>query len=100
MDTPKPEFKGYTDSNGVNTPIPENLKPLTKVCKCCGKELPISAFQRYTNGYRSVCNECRNANNGVSPRFKDFASNELIQELRARGYRGELTFTKVTKVVI
>lgn len=62
----------------------------TKKCKCCGKELPITHFQRYAGGYRKICNECRRRESGATDKFKDFTSRELIDELKARGYEGEI----------
>lgn len=32
----------------------------TKICKVCGRELPIESFQRNGHGYTSVCQECSN----------------------------------------
>ena len=29
----------------------------TKVCKCCGKELPLNNFSKNAFGYTSVCKE-------------------------------------------
>lgn len=63
----------------------------TKKCSCCGKELPLSHFQRYAGGYRKICNECRRRESGATEKFKDFTSRELIDELKARGYEGQLT---------
>lgn len=62
----------------------------TKVCKCCGKEKPISEFSRKGNGYRSICKMCERHESGASEKFKDFTSRELIEELRNRGYKGTL----------
>ena len=70
--------------------VPETAKH-TKVCKCCGKELPLEAFGKWAGGYRKTCASCRRTNSGVSERFKDFTSRELIEELRSRGYKGTLT---------
>lgn len=42
-------------------------------------------------GYRSVCNDCLKRESGVTDKFKDFSSRELIDELKARGYEGQLT---------
>lgn len=30
----------------------------TKVCKCCGKELPISSFSKNGKGILGVCRDC------------------------------------------
>lgn len=63
----------------------------TKKCKCCGKELPITHFQRYAGGYRKICIDCRRRESGATDKFKDFSSRELIDELKSRGYEGQLT---------
>lgn len=65
-----------------------------KKCKCCGKELPVTYFKRQSRGYRNICMSCERTNNGVSERFKDFTSRELIEELRSRGFKGQLKWVK------
>ena len=64
---------------------------VTKKCECCGQELPLSHFQKYASGYRKICNACRRRESGATDKFKDFTSRELIDELKARGYEGQLT---------
>lgn len=59
-----------------------------KKCKCCGKELPLTAFYKRGNGYRNICISCLRNNNGVTERFKDFTDRDLMEELRSRGYKG------------
>lgn len=63
----------------------------TKKCSCCGKELPLSHFQKRGVGYRNICNDCLKRESGATDKFKDFTSRELINELKSRGYEGQLT---------
>lgn len=64
--------------------------PLKK-CNKCGKMLPLDHFAKYGQGYRATCEICRRAASGVSEKFKDFTSRELLEELKSRGYKGKLT---------
>ena len=66
-----------------------------KTCKCCGKTLPVTYFRRYAAGYRKICMTCERNESGVSEKFKDFTSRELIEELISRGYKGQLKYVKV-----
>lgn len=82
----------------------------TKLCKKCGRELPIEMFGKGNtkDGKRSWCKECMNeaareyhmrkkVSNGdvPNPALAEFTPQELISELRARGYEGNLTFTEI-----
>lgn len=85
----------------------------TKVCKCCGKELPITEFSKNGFGYTSVCKSCNhnnrvvaaekkktqkqqtiNALNARQLRLHDFEPRELMAELKRRGYEGKLTYVE------
>lgn len=71
-----------------------------KVCKCCGKELPITMFNKRGPGYRNICISCERGENGASEKFKQFTSRELMEELRSRGFKGILKRIKVEEVKI
>ena len=82
----------------------------TKICRICGEEKPITDFPKnnlYKDGYDTRCQCCRNAINkanyharkttpkvGGNPALADSTPRELIEELRARGYKGTLEYTK------
>lgn len=80
----------------------------TKKCIECGRELPISEFRKNylsADGHTSVCNGCMSAKRqakksvrtvagGGNPALADFTPRELIEELRARDYKGTLEYTK------
>ena len=80
----------------------------TKVCTKCGTEKPISDYHKSTrskDGHLSVCKECTNKKQReylcrnlkkvyTNPELARFQPRELMNELRARGYSGELTFTQ------
>lgn len=63
----------------------------TKKCGVCGKELPLTHFQKRGQGYRNICNDCLKRESGATDKFKTFTSRELIDELKARGYEGTIT---------
>lgn len=66
-----------------------------KTCKCCGKELPITYFKRQAKGYRKICMACQRKNSGVSEKFKEYDSRELMEELQARGFKGQLKYIQI-----
>lgn len=83
----------------------------TKICKRCGRELPIEDYHidnRMIGGHKSICKECTSAyckeRNDAKKADKEstplskFTPRELIEELRRRGYKGKLQY--VYEVVI
>lgn len=91
----------------------------TKVCKCCGRELPIDDFSVTKLGRRNTCNECvgkkaaevkKRKKDGLTfeeelerakrLRLQDFTPRELMAELKRCGYDGKLTFTQVIEIDI
>ena len=71
-----------------------------KVCKCCGKELPITMFNKRGPGYRNICISCERGESGASEKFKQFTSRELMEELRSRGFKGTFKRMKVETITI
>lgn len=90
----------------------------TKVCKRCGRELPVEKFKMSAYGKRvDVCTECSTAKlrenkllkkemkdnaqavvEARTLRLKDFEPRELMEELRRRGYTGELQYVQVHRI--
>lgn len=88
------------DANNIDNVNIVTATPL-RICKCCGKELPITEFNHYTKTSRRwICKQCQESNNPKDDRFNGITSRELILELRARGYRGKLTKTITKDIVI
>ena len=69
-----------------------------KTCKCCGHELPITYFDKRGGGYRNICRNCLRKESGVSERFAQFTSRELLEELRSRGYKGTLKRVSIEEI--
>jgi ribosome-binding protein aMBF1 (putative translation factor) len=87
-----------------------------KVCKCCGRELPLNNFKKTRYGsYVSVCTECstkklrENKQKRLDEQkqkvedvraenrqlcLKDFTARELMEELKRRGYEGKITYVE------
>lgn len=87
-------MENKTDYSNTVLAVKEIIQQKKK-CKCCGKELPINYFNKRGTGYRNICMSCERDKIGVSDKFKDFTSRELIEELRSRGYKGILKYVKV-----
>lgn len=68
----------------------DKITEQTKVCECCGRDLPLSEYHKSGKGYRKVCKICEKVEAGASEAFKGYTSRELIDELIRRGYRGKL----------
>ena len=71
-----------------------------KKCKCCGKELPLTMFNKRGVGYRNICISCERSESGASEKFKQFTSRELMEELRSRGFKGTFKRMKVETITI
>lgn len=71
-----------------------------KTCKCCGKELPITMFNKRGTGYRNICISCERGDSGASDKFKQYTSRELMEELRARGFKGTFKRMKIEEITI
>lgn len=79
----------------------------TRVCPNCGRELPENKFYRKGKGLQSWCIDCcrkhgklRNGTTGEyrdNPTISDATDQQLYDELKRRGYQGELTKHQVLK---
>lgn len=88
------------DNNILNNKEQGEIE-LTRICKCCGKELPLRNFNSMgRNRYSKVCNSCKRQKKGISEKFKDFTAIELMEELRSRGFHGTLKHTRVEEINI
>lgn len=66
----RPACKKFQPKNNLNhTTMEDRTTPTTKVCKTCGRELPVEAFGKHArtaDGLQPVCRECqRTARKGV-----------------------------------
>ena len=90
----------------------ENLEVRTKKCSKCGRELPASEFyvkKGAADGLQAWCKECQKIDSrerfaskahykGCNPELGRFTPRQLIEELRARGYTGELKYVQTIKI--
>ncbi len=97
------------DTNLLNqdtNKMAENANIKTKVCKVCGKELPIDQFRpnpKCKDGHLDTCYECLNNKIKETNKRKEevdvtkelhlYADEELVQELRERGWEVKCTKT-------
>ena len=98
----------------------------TKVCKKCGRELPLDSFSKdkmMADGHKSACKECsaeylrtlraKKKQIAFAPKVPESVTKELeqnhletipsrllIHELGRRGYRGKLELVTIQEVVI
>lgn len=86
----------------------ENQEIKTKKCSKCGRELPLSEFylNRATfDGLQTWCKECqkkrdrrKRTNKNCNPDLAQFTPRQLIEELRLRGYTGEIQYVQKIKL--
>lgn len=75
-----------------------------KVCKGCGRNLPLSAFalhDKSKDGHMSECKECRRRKSSKASKgnpLEKFTARELMHELNRRGYDGEISYVEVHKI--
>lgn len=89
----------------------------TRICECCGRELPVSEFINRTFGASKICKKCNAAKsresrlkkkeersleaelvNARNLRLQDFTPRELMAELARRGYRGKLEYVETRTI--
>ena len=89
----------------------------TKICKECGRELPIEMFHKNGWGVTNLCKDChavkmvdgkkkkkelkelaQNAEKNKTLRLQDFTPRELIAELKRRGYTGKLEYVRTETI--
>lgn len=84
------------ENNNIETPLAIVVPAKkTKRCNKCGKTLPIEQFAEFGSKHRSICRSCQRDEDGSSERFAEFTSRELMEELRNRGFKGTLKYTKI-----
>ena len=86
----------------------------TKICKKCGKELPVDKFYKnksQKDGFGYYCKDCvnayksskkANADGGgkltkvfTNPDLAKCKPTQLIEKIKSRGYKGTLTYEQV-----
>jgi len=102
------EKKEAEASAKVRTDPNTGYRYLTKRCAKCGQILPVESFGRNTrssDGLKSYCRDCENENTRAWKAKRDEGRrksltvvplDELIDELRRRGWKGILTQNQIT----
>lgn len=87
----------------------ENQEVRTKKCSKCGRELPVSEFyvkkKGAADGLQAWCKRCQKervrtnyTNKPCNPDLAQFTPRQLIEELRHRGYTGEIQYVQKIKL--
>lgn len=89
----------------------ENPEVRTKKCSKCGRELPASEFyvkKGAADGLQAWCKECQKTQairfaskahyKCCNPELGRFTPRQLIEELKNRGYTGELQYVQKIKL--
>ena len=86
----------------------ENPEVRTKKCRKCGRELPLNEFylkRAAPDGLQPWCKKCKKervrtnyTNNHCNPDLAQFTPRQLIEELKNRGYTGELQYVQKIKL--
>ena len=86
----------------------ENQEIKTKRCSKCGRELPFSEFylnRSAADGLQSQCKEWQkervralHTNKYCNPDLAQFTPRQLIEELKKRGYSGEIQYVQKIKL--
>ena len=85
-----------------------NSNNFAKQCSICKQTLTLDNFRKVrlsSDGYASYCKHCAKSKRaekksnevvkgGGNPALTAFTPRELIEELRFRGYKGKLEYTK------
>jgi hypothetical protein len=101
------EVESIIQSQPINQEDEKEPFEKSRVCPNCGRELPENKFYRKGKGLQSWCIDCcrkhgklRNGTTGEyrdNPTISDATDQQLYDELKRRGYQGELTKHQVLK---
>ena len=91
----------------------------TKICKVCGKELPMSEFNLSGGGRLNTCKACvseaksrgraakkkvrnfeKELEEAKKMRLADFTPRDLLAQLKRWGYEGELYYPEIVKKTV